>query len=74
MIQLSDYDYPILVNPFHFIGCFGTLSDEEYLETFKIHQFFVEIIKNGVLYEKGDNIAPLMKRYKYPFIKPLTCN
>ena len=71
MIQLSDYDYPIIVNPFHFIGYFREMSDAQYSEIFKIKVFFQEIIKNGILFEKESTIAPLMKRYSILLNKPV---
>lgn len=61
MIQLSDYDYPIVMNPYHFSHYFKNLDDEEYSEEFNLSNFYQEIIKNGVLFEKKDNTQSLMK-------------
>lgn len=46
----------------HFIHSFRNLNSTEYMKNeFKIQQFFQEIIKNAVLFEKSDSIQPLLK-------------
>lgn len=62
MIQLSDYDYPIMLSQSHFIHTFRNMGTEAYIDQeFKIAMFFSDLIKNAVVLEKGDSLQPLLK-------------
>ena len=62
MIQLSDYDYPIMINPQHFHHYFKTLPDGQYPETMRLDSFLQDIIKSIVVYDKPEQAGLLMKK------------
>ena len=65
MIQLSDYDYPILINPHHFHHSFKSISDLAYIESMKVSSFLQDIIKSIIIYDKSEQTGLLMKKYPY---------
>jgi len=62
MIQLSDYDYPIVINPQHFHHYFKALGDQEYMEVLKMNLFFQDFVKSLIQFEKNDQVGLLSKK------------
>lgn len=62
MIQLSDYDYPIMINPMHFQHSFKSMSDLAYIESMKLSSFLQDIIKSVIAYDKSEHTGLLMKK------------
>ena len=63
MIQLSDYDYPILLNPVHFHHFFKSINDQTYAECVKLNLLVLDIVKSLCVFEEADQPALLTKRY-----------
>ena len=61
MIQLSDYDYPIMINPVNFLHHFKSLPDHQYAENLKVSLFLQDCLKNVVVQEKTDQAGILQK-------------
>lgn len=62
MIQLSDYDYPIMINPQHFHHYFKSLDDIPYAEVMRLDSFLQDLIKSIVVYDKNEQTSLLMKK------------
>lgn len=62
MIQLSDYDYPIVISPLHFHHYFKSLADHQYADAMRVDGLLQDLVKSIVVYDKNEQASLLMKK------------
>ena len=61
-IELSNFDYPIVVNPIHFHFFFKTQGDQAYAESSKVSPLLQDLTKSLSQFEKSDQPPLLQKK------------